>query len=292
MKRLLAAGDCPKAIYQVSRVFRRDEQGPLHNPEFTLLEWYAVDQSYAEGMAWTSEVCEAMLGRGPANCLSLWRSLPAACRRRSTRCRTSRRWRRRPRPCPSPPPESLSTDDRDGWLDWLLDGVGAAELGQRTVRRSFTTIRRRRRRWRGCGRAIRRWPSGSSCTSPASSWPTAITNSWTPASCGDVTRRPTPSRLADGKSSLPEPARLLAAMEFGLPPAGRRGLGLRPPGDVGRRRRQRRRGDRVSLRSSVKRPTKGRGTVFLPGKPGLGRVGGLYLAQRRGILKPVLPCLL
>jgi lysyl-tRNA synthetase class 2 len=43
-KKLLAAGE-PK-IFELARVFRNRERGPLHHPEFTLLEWYRAREPY------------------------------------------------------------------------------------------------------------------------------------------------------------------------------------------------------------------------------------------------------
>jgi lysyl-tRNA synthetase class 2 len=43
-KKLLAAGETQ--IFEFARVWRNRERGPLHSPEFTLLEWYRADQPY------------------------------------------------------------------------------------------------------------------------------------------------------------------------------------------------------------------------------------------------------
>ncbi|MEM7175599.1 MAG: EF-P lysine aminoacylase EpmA [Chlamydiota bacterium] len=53
MKRLLAAG--AGDIYQLSHVYRKEELGNLHNPVFTLIEWYRIKQSYA---AFTRELID------------------------------------------------------------------------------------------------------------------------------------------------------------------------------------------------------------------------------------------
>ncbi|MBC7852121.1 MAG: EF-P lysine aminoacylase GenX [Pirellulaceae bacterium] len=65
MKRLLVAGkDELGAIYQVTRAFRGGEAGLLHNPEFTIVEWYRVGDDYAAGMQLLADLTEEMLGWG------------------------------------------------------------------------------------------------------------------------------------------------------------------------------------------------------------------------------------
>ncbi|TIV64877.1 MAG: EF-P lysine aminoacylase GenX, partial [Mesorhizobium sp.] len=48
-KKLLAAGE--KRIFSLGAVWRNRERGPLHHPEFTMLEWYRVGETYRSLMA-------------------------------------------------------------------------------------------------------------------------------------------------------------------------------------------------------------------------------------------------
>lgn len=58
MKRLLAAGSGP--IYQITRAFRQEEQGRLHNREFTLLEWYRPRWNYRQLMDELQQLLQAV----------------------------------------------------------------------------------------------------------------------------------------------------------------------------------------------------------------------------------------
>ncbi len=64
MKRLLAAGSGD--IYQIAKVYRDGESGRLHNPEFTLIEWYRLGYDHHQLMDDVEQLIGCML---PSRCV-------------------------------------------------------------------------------------------------------------------------------------------------------------------------------------------------------------------------------
>ena len=63
LKRLLAAG-C-RQIYEITPAFRQGDRGPMHNAEFTILEWYRVGDGYREGIDFLRGLADAFLSVSP-----------------------------------------------------------------------------------------------------------------------------------------------------------------------------------------------------------------------------------
>lgn len=73
MKRLLLAG--ADRIFQICKAFRKEEAGPVHNCEFTMLEWYAIGLNHLDQMQWI----EGLIAELHALVQRLGWTLPAPC---------------------------------------------------------------------------------------------------------------------------------------------------------------------------------------------------------------------
>jgi len=215
MKRLLAAG--ATAIYQVTRAFRQDEQGPLHNPEFTMVEWYRVGDGLAEGMQLLSDLSETLLGRGPAERISYREAfqrfvgidpLTASNEVLVATIQASG----------IEAPASLPVADRDGWLDLLVVERVQPFLGQErpTILYDFPASQAALARVRLDDPPVaERFDVYVAGMELANGYHELLD----PAVLRERNVHNNRLRLADGKPALPEKSRLLAAMDAGLPPS-------------------------------------------------------------------------
>lgn len=125
MKRLLAADSGP--IYQICKAFRDAEAGRLHNPEFTLLEWYRPGFDYLDMMAEVEELLHYTLGCHYCDRLTYtdaFRRYVALDPLRATSSEIEAAAVRAGL--------SVNTEaglDRDGWLDLILTHKIAPTLG-------------------------------------------------------------------------------------------------------------------------------------------------------------------
>jgi elongation factor P--(R)-beta-lysine ligase len=225
MKRMLAAGAGP--IYHVARVFRQGELGPLHNPEFTLVEWYQPGDGYFDGMQLTGELCVALLNQRysrsektaflTAERISYREAFqrhvgidPHAADGASLRAIT--------RKLGIEAPDSLSAEDCDGWLDLLLVERIQPHLGieRPTILYDYPASQAalaRIRQDENHPPVAERFELYIGGVEIANGYHELLDPAELRARNAAVNRQ----RLSDGKSALPEESRLLAAMEAGLP---------------------------------------------------------------------------
>jgi lysyl-tRNA synthetase class 2 len=127
MKRLLAAG--ATAIYQVTRSFRQGERGPLHSPEFTMVEWYRVGDDMRAGIDLLDELVQTLLATPPAT-----RATYADAFRRTLNIdphnATIDELAGAAKKANVSMPRGMRTDDRDEWLNLLLAMRVEPQLGR------------------------------------------------------------------------------------------------------------------------------------------------------------------
>ncbi|MFM9964486.1 MAG: EF-P lysine aminoacylase EpmA [Planctomycetaceae bacterium] len=144
MKRLLASG--ADAIYQLGKVFRHGELGRLHNPEFTMLEWYRVGDTHHDQMSFVEKFVTAFAQEASAVVPEREpdaRAFPLMPFERLTYDQAFERHAgskvlSRPtgeivalaRRLGVSAPDSLLPNDRDGWLNLLLAERVEPHLGQ------------------------------------------------------------------------------------------------------------------------------------------------------------------
>jgi elongation factor P--(R)-beta-lysine ligase len=222
MKRLLAAG--AEAIYQISRSFRGGESGRLHNPEFTIVEWYRTGDGLSEAMRLLSSVAELFFERGPAETISYADAFRAALSIDPIQASLTE-LANAARRSGTAIPQSMPADDRDAWLDLLMaecvqPGLGAARP---VIVYDYPASQAALARLKpGEPELAERFELFFHGVELANGYVELLDPAVLRARAAEANRH----RLADGRPALPEENRLLEAMESGLPACAGVALGF------------------------------------------------------------------
>lgn len=127
MKRLVCQG--LEAIFQITRSFRSDERGPLHNSEFTIVEWYRVGDDMQAGIELVDKLLQSLLATGPAMRTSYAEAFEKYVGVDPHQA-TPEQLASRAAELDLTVPGGMRTDDRDEWLNFLLALKVEPELGR------------------------------------------------------------------------------------------------------------------------------------------------------------------
>jgi elongation factor P--(R)-beta-lysine ligase len=231
MKRLLATGD-PKlaAIYQITHAFRGGEAGRLHNPEFTMIEWYRVGDAYAAGMQLLADLTEEILGLGIPERLTYREAFiryagldpSESGSRKSTTSESTFSNAESVDPETGLPP---AAEDHDLHLDLLLTQKVEPHLGQArpTILYDYPASQSALARVRGGNPPVaERFELYVRGIELANGYHELLD----PATLRARNQKNNVLRKSDGKPALPEESRLLNAMDHGLPACSGCALGF------------------------------------------------------------------
>jgi lysyl-tRNA synthetase class 2 len=224
MKRLLAAGSGP--IFQITRSFRNGERGPLHNPEFTILEWYRPGDDYQTGIQLLADLACELSGAQKIETLT-YAQVFQTHYQLSPHTATLEQLQAAAQQATLVAPTSLGTD-RDGWLDFLLTERIQPRLGQTApmILCDYPASQAALAQTRfdaalGCDVAERfelYWRGIELANGYHELLDPAILRARNAANNA--------LRVSDGKPALPVESRLLAVMDEGLPACSGCALGL------------------------------------------------------------------
>ncbi|MDO4571411.1 MAG: EF-P lysine aminoacylase EpmA [Planctomycetia bacterium] len=222
MKRILQAYRVP--IFQICKVFRQDECGTLHNPEFTMLEYYKPGDDYDAGMQLLDDFQETILQNGSALRLSYREAFMQGLGVDPFRASVAELAElAQEHEMILPVGFDVSPDaNRDDWLDFLLGEKIQPLLGveRPTILYNFPATQAALAQTRG--ETAERFELYVRGIELANGYHELLD----PKELRRRNNIANALRRMDGKDILPDDSRLLSAMEAGLPPCSGVAIGV------------------------------------------------------------------